>query len=433
MITDIPTADDFQAAGLNQLYLAWQIAIQALEDHEQLSDTVDVYDGESAAQEYWRKSQPALANALGLAQQAMEMALKGRIAAVSPYLLISRDPKEWPKGVDVQSVAFSEFRTLDATDLIKVHNTFAAMPLDQRFSQFWDGVRRDRNRVMHSVTPRNFEPAALIRTILTAVETLFAEVSWPERLLTMEAEGKYAAYGLDDGTQNVVMKQVDMAVRHLDPAEALRFLDHDTRRRAYVCPVCYYRANRDWQDEWPRLAQLPARQRGATDLRCVVCTELTEVIREPCTNCDCRGDVIYDGMCLTCLHSQDDPGHFVSGLTDDTLDREHGYHFEFGRGGRGLAGRREATYRSCRTTGPRGSTRVWRCSPQSCWAGTPSPSRPIDRAACSSHRLESGAGYWERGSARRTCLPGGRITNPTRSATGTSHRPLRRAPNSSAD
>lgn len=38
MITEIPTADEYHAAGVNQLYLAWQIAMQAVEDFDQVMD-----------------------------------------------------------------------------------------------------------------------------------------------------------------------------------------------------------------------------------------------------------------------------------------------------------------------------------------------------------------------------------------------------------
>jgi hypothetical protein len=334
MITEIPTASEFQAAGLNQLYLAWQIAMQAMQDYEAVQDYValDEADQESASTEYWTKSQPALANAFGLVQQAMEMALKGRIASVSPFLLISRDPKDWPKGDDTGAVPFSEFRTLDAADLVKVHNTVSAVPLDKHFRAFWDEVRRDRNTIMHSVSPKSFDPTTLVRTLMTAAHALFADVRWPQRLLDMEAEGKYAAYGLDDSTQNIVMRQVDIAVRHLTPAENRRFFGYDVKRHSYICPNCYYRANRDAEDSWPALAQFPSKSAGERALHCVVCDETVEVERIACTNPDCQGDVIYDGICFTCVSSQDNPQGFRSGLTEEDLGQGHRYGFDYGRG-----------------------------------------------------------------------------------------------------
>jgi hypothetical protein len=341
MITEIPSAAEFHAAGVNQLYLAWQISMRAVQEHEELDELpADDTDRQTAAAEYWAKSQPALANAFGLIQQAMEMALKGRIAAVSPYLLIGRDPKDWPRGVDTGEVPFSEFRTLDAADLMKVHNTFSMTPLNDEFRLFWEGVRRDRNKIMHSVSARSFDPSMLVRSILIAAETLFGDRRWPERLFEMEEDGKYAAYGLTDGSSNVVMRQVDFAIRHLTPAERKRFLGYDSDRRSYICPACYYRADRDWQDSFPALAQFTTKAKGATALHCIVCDETTEVERVDCVHDHCKGNVVHDGTCLTCNWSQDIPDRFSSGLRLEGSDFQHTHSIDFrrGRGSTGDAG-----------------------------------------------------------------------------------------------
>lgn len=308
MITEIPTSAEFHAAGLNQLYLAWHMAMQVTRDHEEAEEHalhLNEQEALEAATEYWTKSQPVLANAFGLIQQAMEMALKGRIAAISPFLLIARDPKDWPGKVDTQPVPFSEFRTLDAADLLKVHNTFALTPLDSEFRAFWDEVRRDRNKLMHSVSAKTFEPADLIRSILTAAEVLFSEVRWPQVLLNMEAEGALAAYGFTgDDDYNNVMAQIDLAVRTLKPAEVKRFLGYDKKRRGYVCPECWHNANRDWQEDWPALAQLHSKSPSETRLHCILCNETVKVVRADCDEANCKGNVVHDGTCLTCLSSQ---------------------------------------------------------------------------------------------------------------------------------
>ena len=334
MITEVPTSSEFQAAGLNQLYLAWQISIRAVDEFEfadKSTDLGDTAEQEAASAEFWAKSQPALANALGLVQQAMEMSLKGRIAAVTPFLLISRDPRDWPSGADTRNVPFSDFRTLDAADLVKVHNTFLAPPLEAGFRKFWEDVRRDRNKILHSVPQVTFDPSTLVRIILTAASALFSDVRWPQRLLDMEADGRYAAYGMNSGTQNVVMQQVDIAVRHLTPTEAEILLGFDKRRRAYVCPTCYDRADHDWQEDWPKLAQLASKTPGETRLHCVVCAETTTVERSACNGPDCPGDVLIAGTCMTCLWHQDDPDGFDSGLAEVEPGQGIGYRFSYHR------------------------------------------------------------------------------------------------------
>ena len=337
MIVDVPTPADFYAAGVNQLFLAWQIAMASLEEYDQALDYGAEDDSETRA-EYWRRAQPALANAYSLIQQGMEMALKGRIASVSPLLLIG-DPADWPGRAATQDVSFGEFRTLDAADLVKVHNSIAAPPLDNRFKTFWEEVRRERNRIMHSVAAKAFEPVELVRAILTAAAALFGDMRWPARLIEMEADGRLAALGYDDNVQNNVMRQVNAALEHLTPAEAKRFLAYDKDRRGYICPHCYAAASKDWQETWPHLAQLQTKAPGAIDLSCIVCETDTQITRQRCENPECQGDVIDEDLCLTCGRRQNEVFEVDSGLADASLDAAaHSYDFVFGRGTAGSGG-----------------------------------------------------------------------------------------------
>jgi hypothetical protein len=116
----------------------------------------------------------------------------------------------------------------------------------------------------------------------------------------MEAGGTYAALGYVDDTQNTVMRQIESAIAHLTPAEAKSLLGFDTKKRSYICPECYFHANRDWQDEWPHLAQFTTKAKGATSLRCIVCDTTTEVERIKCKQKNCKGDVQSHDMCLSC-------------------------------------------------------------------------------------------------------------------------------------
>lgn len=327
MITEIPTSAEFHAVGLNQLYLAWEIAMKAVretDDYEQFISDASYEDDKAAS---WQKAQPALANAFALVQQAMEMALKGRIAKVSPYLLIARDPKDWPRAVEKSDVPFSEFRTVDAADLLKVHNTFSDLPLDDTFRDFWEKVRRDRNKIMHSVAPQAFDPATIVRNILTVAETLFSEISWAERLIDIKFDN--TDWFLDDYSQNDAMWQIELAMRQLTPAECDRFFNFKPKQRAYQCPECRSKAETKNYDELPSLAQLLSKNKNETGLKCVFCNQHIKVERRNCNNSKCKGNVIFNNMCLTCLWKQDSPINFPSGLTNDTLGYEREYQFEY--------------------------------------------------------------------------------------------------------
>src|SRR6266849_4499472 len=121
MIVDIPTPEELARSSLDLLNMAWDSACEIIAGLEN-SQVKEWDDDGSAQREYHAASQPSLANALMVIQQAQELGLKARIAAVSPYLLIAGDPRGWPKG-SANDVSFSEFRTIDASDLIRVHNT----------------------------------------------------------------------------------------------------------------------------------------------------------------------------------------------------------------------------------------------------------------------------------------------------------------------
>jgi hypothetical protein len=339
VIVDVPTPGEFHTAGVNQLYLAWKIAIGTQQAVGMASD-----DDEEGIEAYWRSVQPELANAYSLIQQAMEMALKGRIAAVSPFLLLSRDPREWPKGVDTRDTSFGEFHTLNASDLLKVHNSVVKPALDNEFGAFWDTVRRDRNRIMHSTSRATFTASQIVLAILRAAQSLFADMSWPTRLLAQEAGQKYAIFSMDDHVYSSVVGEIACAMDLLTPADARAIFGFDKGRRAYVCPQCYVSAERDFAVNLPKLAQFSSRRSEETTLHCVFCDVKSEVERLHCEYPDCRGNVIDRNLCLTCLREQDEQFSLTPAFLIRAPDDLHDYEFVVGR----ESGGRRDEYRSHR-------------------------------------------------------------------------------------
>ena len=156
----------------------------------------------------------------------MEMALKGRIASVSPFLLISRDRRTGRRGLALATCrSASSGQEMDETvsHLIGANvadghcgrlgsepverstlpiwsrsRTFPPVPLDEHFRTFWDrvrGIEQDHAfRVAEVVRPG--DPGG---TTPTAAQALFADVRWPAPALARHGSGrKYAAYGSAD-------------------------------------------------------------------------------------------------------------------------------------------------------------------------------------------------------------------------------------------
>ncbi len=324
MIVDVPTPGEFHAAGVNQLYLAWKITIGA---QQALTRIGAAANEREAADDYWRSVQPELANAYSLIQQAMEMALKGRIAAVSPFLLLG-NPADWPGRGATEPLSFGELPTLDASKLVKVHNLLIDPPLDAAFANFWETVRRDRNRIMHSTSRTTFTAGAVVLAILRAAKTLFGDMPWSDRLLAQEAEQKYAIFAMDDHVYSEVVGEIGCAIDLLTPADALELFDFDQRRHAYVCPQCLANAERDFAAGLPKLAQFPTKYAGETALHCVFCESVSMVDRHGCEYPDCPGNVIRQNLCLTCLREQDE---YFSIDTELAIGEGDEYHFVVGR------------------------------------------------------------------------------------------------------
>jgi hypothetical protein len=335
MITEIPMPEDFYDAGLDSLHLAWKIAMDSISQFISMKQLWQDIDEDSVdAEAYYQKSQPALSNAYSLVQQAGEMAVKGRIARVSPFLLIGRDPKDWPKGYSNKDVPFSQFRTLDAADLVKVNNAVAEQKLDDEFANFWDQLRRDRNTIMHAVTARNISPEILVRAILTVAKVLFDDESWVSKLFKIQSDGTAESFGYhDDYTQNIIMHEVEMAVSQLGPSDAQKYLGFSKGSRAYLCPNCLQNADTEIDGDLPKLAQLVSRQSNETRIHCVVCEKSTIVERAKCfrPNPNCEANVIHDNRCLSCNWEQDCPCHFHSGLSFDESQTGQRYDFSFKR------------------------------------------------------------------------------------------------------
>ncbi len=139
LIVDVPTSKDFEITGVGFLNLAWDsvlnlalgfdMATNAMVQHgitgkSSLDDEFEMAE-KQLSDKYWEAAWHSLATAVVLAQQGTEFLLKARIAAISSFLLISRNPSDWPKGCDKRDASFADFRTIDAQDLIRAHDTTA--------------------------------------------------------------------------------------------------------------------------------------------------------------------------------------------------------------------------------------------------------------------------------------------------------------------
>ena len=298
MIKDIPTKDDFDAIGCALLDQSWDTVSVLLLQLQEVILLIDDEDEEA----YWRTSNTKLSTALAIAHQGAEFLLKGRIADVSPLLLIANTPREWPKPDDDGHIPFSKFRTVDAQDIVRLHNGCAAKPLDVGFARSLEALRVRRNAIMHSVDPNlKLNAVVLLEEILNIFKWLMPGRSWIEARRTAMSESSASQLWTSIGVDLSVVREFNAVKELLSAKSMLEHFGFDKKRRAYMCSDCTFLTASDEGFE-SFSATMVTKSPRCDELHCFICNESELVERKACSDPECKGDVISPLFlkCLTC-------------------------------------------------------------------------------------------------------------------------------------
>lgn len=303
MITNVPSAKDFEDLGLTYLNLAWELAVDINMAHDELARDFKPEPGEvsTVASEYMLRAQKSLALAVALSQQGTDFLLKARIAGVSPYLLLTGSQREWPSGCRTKDVAYADFHTIDAQDLPKLYDTVHSTRLSQEFISEFDFMRRLRNEHTHTV-PRYQELhiERILKWCLFSFSELTGRNDWFAcRRDYLESKSPGGAVPDHDGCGYGprVAREFASFGTTLKPGEREQLLGM-TRARVYKCPACHFRDA--GLTTHPATAQLDPNTPNSTNVKCFACGTNTEITRTNCHNC--KGNVVDNeyNYCLSC-------------------------------------------------------------------------------------------------------------------------------------
>ncbi len=300
MIKNTPSSDDFLNAGKAQFDFAWDIVVSFLK----LFDEASEYDIDAKAneKEFWKAAKQRILTALAITQQGVELILKSKIVSISPYLLIAGTPSDWPKAAHDNMLDFSDFRTIDAQDLIKTHDTFSNTKLNSKFIEQFDSLRKLRNRIMHTVD-KNLQISALevVTKILDMHEFLIENENWVKTRTEFLEESPASMLYSPDGIEAQVSWEFFILFSLLKPAQVKKYFGVDKKQRNYICPECAYN-NSDYNMIKPTYALLNPNTPISKNLYCFVCHNNHPIIRENCNIDGCKGNVISDEfqVCCTC-------------------------------------------------------------------------------------------------------------------------------------
>jgi hypothetical protein len=309
LITDVPSSDEFREVGLHFLNDAWGVAVSHAVEQEALSAYLDEgrADGDEAGAEETAPNprvRRSMATALATVQQGVDFLLKARIAEVSPFLLIDHDPARWPRQCDKTDTPFSAFRTLDAQDLVRAHDTVAAARLPEEFKALFDRLRQHRNTSFHTVDRNTLVPEReVILAVLKVCGFLLGNHRWPGIRLDHLADQPADPWSKYDLSLVQLNRELTCVVDLLGPADVKKHLGFDPKQRRYCCPNCFQEC-RDFDDgdTIARLAQLHPNTAESTSVKCLACGKSYPVVRKACGHKGCKGNVIEaeDEVCLTC-------------------------------------------------------------------------------------------------------------------------------------
>ncbi len=307
MIVEIPTSEEFYTSGKELLDFAWDTVAELLIDLDGLEDCgVDSHEAEEISDAYWKSAKRHLTTALSITQQGVEFIIKGKIADISPFILIAGDPGKWPapqKGCD--NLKYSQFRMIDAQDLIKVHNIVSENPLSEDFRSCFDDLRKKRNSIMHSIDKSlNIPVREVIDSILFVHKSLFPNETWGQVRygFLSNSPGNNLNYELagDSFVSARVSHELSIVFKLFQPSKIKKYFGVDKSQRSYFCPECYLDSSRE--ANFYKLAILSPKGLDSTAIYCPICNSNHKVIREECSSSDCPGDVISKeySICLTC-------------------------------------------------------------------------------------------------------------------------------------
>ena len=311
MIVNLPTWDALNANALKLYFRAWQGIVHTLIDFDEIhqssvSDWFDHTDYRYAdeREEYLEMAQEDFHAFASIAQQANELALKARITAVSPYLLLLNSDVSLNNVT--ASIEFTSLRTLDAVDLPKAVNALTPTPVSDSYKQRYSQMRVQRNQYTHlGDTTAVLDPLSMCAALIDQYRELWPDRAW----LSDRLASTYVRERFFDG-KHWSPRQAIMHLIEYDQAliPAAGFKKLFGAKKADIKFGCF-----SCQDDWavrrngPSIMEVQTAfyNKSKKAIHCLICDVDFEAILKACNACDGKfvaPDVAQygAGRCFTC-------------------------------------------------------------------------------------------------------------------------------------
>jgi len=299
MIINVPSAAELISVSLRLYFKAWAEVTSILEDwsrHFGLTRNLGFPEAEVKKfkpDEDWRayleNAQNDLQGIYTLVQQSQEIGIKARICEVSPYLLL--------KGLQAKPTTecgadydFTDFQTIEAAELVRIHNMVCKHQISPAFRVVVEDIRRNRNKIHHlGILNSSLDPHSLIDVLQMQYTELYPGRRWMKDRVEFGSVHRWSDWIDSDfnETTGAMIELHDLGPM-LTSKQVRILMGHEPKERRYICHHCVQEANLRESGISPRLVPTAFRLKGEMKIRCILCDQIIDLIAKECTAEKCK-------------------------------------------------------------------------------------------------------------------------------------------------
>jgi hypothetical protein len=235
---------------------------------------------------------------------------------------LGSDVRTWPK----YDADFTQFRTLDASDLIKVVNTVCSNVISEKFSELYQLVRGGRNTISHlGAYNEPLSPKDLLDILVTQYEELYRGRVWLRDRLHFQSQHRHNLFYSDHFNERTsVLIELATLFTVLTNKQYQILFGFSKKVRRYICHYCCYDASIGERDVSPVEVRTATLIKGKHAVFCHLCEKEYPVRRDHCLNHPCKSNVISDhddwaGHCHMCGEDQKDFADDDNGISPSEI------------------------------------------------------------------------------------------------------------------
>jgi hypothetical protein len=291
MITNIPDSASLTKSSIKLYFSAWKLLVDSITDfettypegaHQESHESFDDWRDERNL--YLDRCQDDYRMAVNTIQQSNEIALKAKIASISPFLLLTALEKNLKQtGLDAD---FSDFVTIDAIYLPNVVNLVCPSKVSSQFKKIYTDLRRLRNKITHIGHAEVLNADKLLRWMIELYLELWPERHWLQDKLECSSTTRTGFFHdyKHWTTEAAIFNSLKFDFDHIKGEHFKKLFKVKRSSLKFKCPVCY--PNGCISSGYPENAETAFKDNDGS-LKCLMCQEKYQLLKKSCNDADC--------------------------------------------------------------------------------------------------------------------------------------------------